>query len=230
MRGRPYFWLVTLCLCAVLGACGTANDQAAAQEGVARTDKGTPAEQDLVASAAAQATAIVQQAQATALVLQAEAQATALVLQAVATAPPPGEAPTPAAIAYPTRVARAGTTESSSDPAPRPSPSPVDEPLAVEVVSVGFAGDGGMIIVRFLAPPEEAEKWWQGSASVTDEGNGAVYDEIPVMPRIGPLIGRPKVAGQLGYVMLMNAPPGLQPGALVTVVLGAHRFEHVAVE
>ncbi len=50
------------------------------------------------------------------------------------------------------------------------------------------------------------------------------------MPKIGPLIGRPKVAGQAGYVMLMNAPPYLQPGALVTVVLGAHEFEHVPVQ
>lgn len=87
-----------------------------------------------------------------------------------------------------------------------------------------------MIMVRFQAPPEEAEKWWPGTVSVTDEGNGAVYDEIPVMPKIGPLIGRPKRAGQAGYVMLTNAPPYLQAGALVTVVLGAHEFEHVPVQ
>jgi len=39
-----------------------------------------------------------------------------------------------------------------------------------------------MIIVRYLAPPDEAEKWWQGNVSVVDEANGTVYNEIPVMP------------------------------------------------
>ncbi len=85
--------------------------------------------------------------------------------------------------------------------------------MPVEVLGVGFAGDVGMIMVRFLAPPDEAEKWWQGSVSVTDEDNGAVYNEIPVMPKIGPLIGRPKIEGQAGYVMLVNNPPILRSGA-----------------
>ena len=84
--------------------------------------------------------------------------------------------------------------------------------------------------MRFYAPPEEAEKWWQGSVSVEDETSGALYNEIPVMPKIGPLIGRPKLPGQIGYVMLVNAPPYLQPGAIVTVVLGVHEFEHVPVQ
>lgn len=108
--------------------------------------------------------------------------------------------------------------------------SPTPAAVPVQVLSVGFAGDAGMIMVRFLAPPDEAEKWWQGSVSVTDEGNGAVYNEIPVMPKIGPLIGRPKIEGQAGYVMLVNTLPWLRPGATVTVVLGAYIFEHIPVQ
>jgi hypothetical protein len=87
-----------------------------------------------------------------------------------------------------------------------------------------------MIVVRFTAPAREAATWWQGSVSVTDQANDVIYDEIPVMPKIGPLIGRPKRDGQAGYVMLINSPPGLRPGATVTVVLGKHTFEDVTVE
>ena len=146
----------------------------------------------------------------------------------------------PAANGTPTSaVVNPPAYSSPTPPPPEETPSPPDgaseeeeagEPIPVEILSVGFAGEGGMIMIRFQASPEEAEKWWQGSVTVTDEGNGAVYDEIPVMPKIGPLIGRPKVAGQPGYVMLVNTPPWLRPGAMVTVVLGAHTFEHVPVQ
>jgi hypothetical protein len=119
---------------------------------------------------------------------------------------------------------------SSTPPPSGETPRLNDEAMEVKVTGVGFAADGGMIMVRFLAPPEEAEKWWPGTVSVTDEGNKEVYNEIPVMPKVGPLIGRPKVPGQPGYVMLVNAPPWLRPGALVTVVLGAYTFEHIPVE
>jgi hypothetical protein len=183
---------------------------------------------DMLGSAAAEATALVQQAQATAIVLEARTQATALVEQARLA----GGTPTSAVVNPPPY----------SSPTPKPleeTPSPSEgasekeeagEPIPVEILSVSLAGEGGMIMVRFQASPEEAEKWWQGSAIVTDEGNGAVYDEIPVMPKIGPLIGRPKIPGQPGYVMLVNTPPWLRPGAMVTIVLGAHTFEHVPVQ
>jgi hypothetical protein len=49
------------------------------------------------------------------------------------------------------------------------------------------------------------------------------------MPTVGPLLGRPKEPGQIGYVMLVNAPPGLHPGSIVTVVLGDCKQEHVTV-
>jgi hypothetical protein len=185
-----------------------------------------PATVDPLAAAAAQATAIVQQAQATALVLKAQAQATAVMAQASA----PDYTPTPA----PTMAIELTTEDpplaSLTPAAPQGDENEPRSVQVVEVMRVGFAGEGGLIHVQFRAPPEVAEKWWQGSASVTDEGNGAVYNEIPVLPRIGPLIGRPKREGQLGYVMLVNTPPGLRPGALVTVVLGGYTFEHVQVQ
>jgi hypothetical protein len=90
--------------------------------------------------------------------------------------------------------------------------------------------EGGLIMVRFKAPPKIAEQWWQGRVSVIDEATGKVYNEIPVTPLIGPLIGRPKIAGQSGYVMLVNAPLSLQPGSTVTVVLGNFQQEHVTVQ
>lgn len=174
--------------------------------------------------AEAQATAIIEQAQATALVLQAQTQAT----QVMAEALNPGQASKPEptrSISLPTAAAE----NTAEDPTPTLSvgEQPVQE---IKIMSVGFAGEGGLIIVRFLAPPEEAEKWWQGSVVVIDEANGSEYNEIPVMPRIGPLIGRPKRDGQSGYVMLINTPPGLQSGAMVTVTLGKYRFEHIPVQ
>ncbi len=203
--------LATMLLALVSGACRTAKDSTASP--------------DLLDAAAAQATAIVQQAQATAMVLQARAQATALMAQAVTFSQTPTPAPT-LALALASGDQREATPTPDTQPQDEPEPTPLQ---TVEVTGVGFAGEGGLIIVRFRAPPDVAEKWWQGSVAVTDEASGAVYNEIPLMPKIGPLIGRPKREGQLGYVMLVNAPPYLQRGAIVTVVLGNYTFEHVPV-
>jgi hypothetical protein len=225
MTARRRLLIVALALGALLAACGGDGAPAA----------GPTPTLDAVDRAAAQATALVQQAQATAIVLAAQVQATALVEEARLVGGTPTSAiqnhlvyatPTapPAGLAAPSEEEGAAEeTESFAE-------EDAAEPLPVQVTGVGFAADGGIILVRFLAPPEEAEKWWPGTVSLTDEGNGAVYNEIPVMPKVGPLIGRPKVAGQPGYVMLVNAPPYLSPGALVTIELGAHRFEHVPVE
>ena len=208
---RPIaLWPVLLCLGWLVATCGQA---------VPPPDQTAGA--DLLDSAAAEATAIIQQAQATALVLQAQAQATALVSQAGAAA----TAPSAAAPSLTPSLAL-----SMPDLGATPVSSPTPGPSTVKVLSVGFAAEGAMIMVRFLAPPSEAEKWWPGNVSVVDEASGTVYNEIPVMPTIGPLIARPKVEGQQGYVMLVNPPPGLRTGALVTVVLGAHRFEHLPVQ
>lgn len=227
MRAQILLGIAVLVLCGLVAACGGSSGPSA---------EATPT-LDLVDSAAAEATALVQQARATAIVLEARAQATALVEQAGLTGGTPTSAVSQQVI-YPSLTPLAGDrTDSTPDVESGATPEADGESTAlggdevpVQVTSVGFAAEGGMIIVRFLAPPEEAAKWWQGSVSVTDEDNGAVYNEIPVMPRIGPLIGRPKVAGQPGYVMLVNAPPYLLPGTIVTVVLGVHVFEHVPVQ
>jgi hypothetical protein len=214
--------LVWLCLSLALAACGAGPNPGPARQGATGSVASVPTEQDLLASAAAEATAIVLQAKATALVLEARAQATALVKQAAQG----GTAPTPTLV-------RPVIYLSPTPPPPGQTAEPpaVEEAaVPVEVTGVSFATEGSLIMVRFLAPPEVAEKWWPGTVSVTDEGNGAVYNEVPVMPKIGPLIGRPKFAGQAGYVMLINAPPYLQPGASVTVVLGQYEFEHVPVQ
>lgn len=196
---------------------------------VACASGGAASGPDVRQRAAAEATALIQRAEATALVLQAQAMATAIVAGADAgvTSPvragaPPSAAPT--AALGPTTPAP--TPEASADAAVLPTAGAEQ----VKVVRVGLAAEGGLIIVQFQAPAEVAEKWWQGGVSVKDEASGAIYNEIPVVPVVGPLIGRPSQAGQIGYVMLVNAPAALQPGALVTVVLGDFKQEHVVVE
>lgn len=187
------------------------------------------AQANLLEQAAQEATAIVQQAQATALLVQAQAQATAVMSQAKA-----NDYPTP--IPEATWRAYLPTPEPTqvnlSDAQVEPTPAQPDEQTeqSVEVVSVGFAGERGLIIIRFLAPAEVTEHWWQGSVSIEEESSGDIYNEIPVLPKVGPMIARPKLDGQPGYVMLVNTPPGLKSGALVTVSLGEYRFEHVPVQ
>jgi hypothetical protein len=211
---RRYFLVpvLTLLICCALGmtACST-ND-------------GVDAQGDLLAEAAREATAIVQQAQATALVLQAQAQATAVMNEVNTSNSKATPEATWMAFIPPTEYAEViqeASTQGDQSP---------DSVNTVEVVSVSLGLEGSLIMVRFYAPAEVAATWWQGSASVEDESNGTTYDEIPVMPKIGPLIGRPKRDGQIGYVMLMNTPPGLESGVLVTVTLGEYRFEHIPVQ
>ncbi len=179
----------------------------------------------LLAQAAQEATRIVQEAQATALVLQAQARATQIVAQAVDPA-----SPTPG----PTLAARVGATQQGTaapaGAAGEKEPPAQSSTQKVEIVSVGFAADGGLIVVQFRAPKKVAQKWWQGMLYVTDEETGTTYNEIPVMPLIGPLISKPQQEGQVGNFMLVNPPPGLKKGALVTVIMGDYRFEHVPVE
>jgi hypothetical protein len=202
--------------------------------GACTSSSSAASEQNVIDKAAAEATAIIQQAEATAMVLQARAMATAMIERAdavSATPVPANAAPTPVPVAS----VRPQTVDSGASAAGTPAP-PKLEPVAqaaaddtIEVLRVGFAVDGGLIMVQFRAPPKIAQQWWQGRVSVIDEVTGAVYNEIPVMPKIGPLIGRPVGTGRLGYVMLVNAPPGLKPGAIVTVVLGSFEQEHVLV-
>ncbi|OGO28262.1 MAG: hypothetical protein A2136_00310 [Chloroflexi bacterium RBG_16_54_11] len=185
------------------------------------------ADQGLVEQAAAEATAILKQAQATALLIQAQAEATAIMAQAGAQKPtstPHISKPVLSAGGSSTPIATATISELKI-PA-----STTEQAQNVEVERVGFAADGGLIIIQFKAPSEVADKWWQGSVSVVDEASGVEYREIPVMPKIGPLISRPQITGQIGNVMLVNQPPGLKVGALVTVILGNYTFEHIQVQ
>jgi hypothetical protein len=75
-----------------------------------------------------------------------------------------------------------------------------------------------------------AGSWYQGIVSVTDEGTGTVYNEVPVIPVVGPLFGKPVQDGQRGYVMFVNGPVPLQSGSLVTVTLGDYIFKHLLVK
>lgn len=220
-------WLIFLLWIALpidLAACGAANGAG---------------EPDVRDKAAAEATAILQQAEATAMVLQARAMATAMIEKAgaVPATPVPAKAePTSAPAIVTVQPAGAqdgGVAATQTRPVPQAvrtlAPAATNADQQMEVLGVGFAAEGGLIMVRFKAPPKTVEQWWQGRVSVVDEATGKVYNEIPVAPLIGPLIGRPKIAGQSGYVMLVNTPPGIQPGSTVTVKLGNFQQEHVIV-
>ncbi len=223
MRSRLLL-LMVITLPIALVACGVANGAA---------------EPDVRDKAAAEATAIIQQAEATAMVLQARAMATAMIEKAgaVPATPVPAKAePTSAPPIAPTKTPAALTGNAASSPtqtlpqAVHTSAPTLSNTDRVQILSVSLAEEGGLIMVRFKAPPEVAQQWWQGRVSVVDEATGTAYNEIPDAPNIGPLIARPKVAGQPGYVMLVNPPPGLHPGAWVTVVLGNFKQEHLLVQ
>jgi hypothetical protein len=217
--------LVLALLPAVAAACG--GDSAGQEEAAPPPAVNTSAPVvDPMAQAAAEATAIVQQAQATALVMQAEAQAAAMIEEASGPEQagdggeqPPGQEITPAEA---TATPPAGGQGSPSATATRKEPS-------VEIISVGFAGEGGFIHVQFMATPSLARRWNQGLVSVTDEETGIEYTEIPIMPVVGALIGKPLHEGQPGYVMLVNAPVPLKAGARVTVKLGDYIEEGLIV-
>jgi hypothetical protein len=189
-----------------------------------------------------EATAIIERAQATALVLQAQVEATALISAAnaagvastpspaskVSVPPPPGTRP-PAATpesASATTTTAIPLASATGKPADGDTPETTNTG-AVELLGVEIGGESGLILVQFKAPPSLARKWQQGSVYIVDEATGSVYNEIPVAPVVGPLFGRPKVVGQVGYVMFSNAPTALQPGSRVTVVLGDFKQEHI---
>lgn len=211
--------LLTLSLSALLAtACGSdiAPQEASLQ---VKTTPADPAAADPLATAAAQATAIVQQAQATAMILQAQAEAEATLQnagQTTQTDPPSATEPQGSTADQ--------TMAQQADPVAIATPE-----IPIEVLSVNMAADGGMIEVRFLAPADIADRWLQTDVYIVDETTGAEYREIPVMPRIGPLFGKPARDGQPGYFMLVNGPQPLQSGATVSVVLKDHVEEGITV-
>ncbi|MFZ0533012.1 MAG: hypothetical protein WAM09_07500 [Anaerolineales bacterium] len=192
------------------------------------TVHGSASEPAIVDQAAAEATVIIQRAEATAMVLQAQAQATMLIQNANAPTSTPDQtapSPTPGLIQLPTTPLSANATLQAST-----SGTPAVEESEVKLLGVSLGTESGLILVQFKAPPALARHWQQGDVYLIDEATGAVYNEIPVMPVIGPLFARPKQSGQIGYVMLVNAPVPLQSSSLVTVTLGESIFEHILVK
>jgi hypothetical protein len=121
--------------------------------------------------------------------------------------------------------------QDSTDTPGGPLPSDLRNRLEadVELLGVSYAADGAYLMVGFLASPRLAILWQPGELYIVDETTGTKYSQIPFMPKIGRLIGRPAQEGQPGYVMLQNVPP-ISPGTKVTVVLGGFRQKRVSVE
>lgn len=200
---------------------------------------GAGPEQSLEQKANTEATAIIAQAEATAIVLRAHATARALLSVEsepgqptdVSTSPPVAaaeEPPTPTpAVQLPPDSGEA--VEAGMQPDDEPTRQSVSASATPEVLQVGFGSDGTLISVAYKAAPADARKLMQGTVYVTNEKNGAKYGEVPVMPKVGPLLGRPKEYGQVAYIMFVNAPLPLKPGDVVTVVLGEYKQEHVKV-
>jgi hypothetical protein len=107
-----------------------------------------------------------------------------------------------------------------------------DNSTSVELLGVKASSEIGFIEVSFKADTATSGKWFQANNTmyVIDETNGREYREIPVMPKIGPLVGRPLTRDQVGFVMFMNRDFSIKPGSIVTVVLGEWMKEHVKVE
>lgn len=208
----------------------------------------------MLAEAAAQATAIIQQAQATALAVQARAEATALLAQAQmqATSISSGASQTnPLDTPQPAIQNTLLTSEAASTPPPpggsatqagmpEQTPGPVLSgyaavqatfgPDAVQLLKVSLAANNQYIYIQYIAPPELAFYWNQTVVSVEDLETGLVYAEVPFMPLIGPLFNKPAHPGQPGYVMILNLPTPLDFGAHVKVRLANYEWEDVIVE
>jgi hypothetical protein len=179
--------------------------------------------------AAAEATAIIQSAEATALVMQAQTKATALVQSASAAEPTPTPVVTPLSTLKPAAQPVAGAASPSPTRAELTDTEEADTDT-VQLVKVEVGAETGLILVQFKAPPAVARKWQQGNVYVVDEATGTQYNEIPVLPVVGPLFARPNNARQIGHVMFVNVNSSLHPGARVTVVLGSFKQEHVTVQ
>ena len=183
-----------------------------------------PNEVDLLGTAIAEATQIIRQAQSTALVLDAQRQATAIMAGLT------GHSTIPSTTLEATTILPVQSPEAQYTPTTAGQGTPTSQGSTVEMLGVEIGTEGNFIVVYFRAPPSVAGSWYQGIVSVTDEASGTVYNEIPVLPVVGPLFGKPVEAGQIGYVMLVNAPVPLQSGSFVTVTLGEYVFEHIQVK
>jgi hypothetical protein len=232
MKCQSALWTTVLLLALLLAGC-----RSAAPAG------------NQVGDAAAEATQIIAQAQATSIVLRARMTASALMqvgeqasagASASATTLPPPVQPAVAAAPLP-----AGPTLPSR---PRSTPIPTPARYAalsaasaitdsqwvsytVQLENVSLGTDGRLVVVNFLAPYRFTDSLTvRGRAYVIDEATGVTYQDIPVMPIIGPLVGRPNANGLQSYIMFYNNDIAIQKGSLVTVVLANFRQEHVTVK
>ena len=104
------------------------------------------------------------------------------------------------------------------------------DPDGAELLSVRFAAESGYVMVEFKSPRELAENWQEGSIFFVDEKTGITYWDIPQVPVLGLLLGKPLEEGQKGYAMFKNIAEGIKPGSVVTVVLGNYKREHITVK
>lgn len=104
------------------------------------------------------------------------------------------------------------------------------DPDGVSFEGIGFAADNAYIMVEFIAPQSQSQLWQKDYIYVVDEETSGVYKDIPVMPIVGPLIGRPVDENRPGYVMLINYYQGIKSGSVVTVVIGNYKREHITVK
>jgi hypothetical protein len=124
----------------------------------------------------------------------------------------------------------AATPEAAPTAPPKPAENilmPAERTKGPELLQAGFAAEGRLIQIQFRLPPRKARRLAQGNVYVVNEASKDTYRAVPVTANIGPLIARPRQEGQVGYVMLVNAPVPLKSGAIVTVVLGDYKQEHV---
>jgi hypothetical protein len=104
------------------------------------------------------------------------------------------------------------------------------DPDGVQLLGAGIAEEGGMVIVHFNGPNKLMQTWGQGSIYIVDEETGIGYKQVAVAPVIGPLFSKPGAGGGPGYVLLMNPNQGINPGSMVTVVLGKYKRVHIKVQ
>lgn len=104
------------------------------------------------------------------------------------------------------------------------------DPDGAQLLGVRFAAEGGYVMVEFKSPRELAENWDEGSIFLFDEKTGITYWDIPQVPVLGLLLGKPQEEGQKGYAMFKNIGAGIKPGSVVTVVLGNFKREHINIK
>jgi hypothetical protein len=104
------------------------------------------------------------------------------------------------------------------------------DPDGAELLGVRFAAEGGYVMVEFKSPRELAENWNEGSIFLLEEKTGITYWDIPQVPVLGLLLGKPQEEGQKGYAMFKNIAAGIKTGSVVTVVLGNYKREHINIK